>query len=97
MATDTADLPVFAQCLFFGGRALDCGMQQDAPLQQGKACLSITAAFDPFHLIDKALEHAIAPGLSTPIDHSLGIISQPLDKVDQWSLTRSPYRPFPLF
>ena len=36
-------------------------MEQVAALKEGKSCLSITAAFDPFDFIDKALHHAVAP------------------------------------
>ncbi len=58
-------------------------MQQDAALQQREACLPIRTAFDPFHFIDEALHHAVAPGLGAAIDHRLGIVGQSVHKTDQ--------------
>jgi hypothetical protein len=59
-------------------------MQQHTPLQQREACLSIRAAFDPFHFSDESFHHAIAPGQATSVGHSLRIIGQPIDKSDQF-------------
>src|SRR6266516_2401521 len=70
-------------------------MQQDAALKQRKSRLSITAAFDPLHFIDKSLDHAVIPGLCTPIDHTFCIISQSLHKAYQFRNTRSLYSGFP--
>jgi hypothetical protein len=59
-------------------------MQQDAALQQRKACLSIGATFDPLHFIDESFDHAVAPRLATPIGDSLCIVGQPVDKINQF-------------
>src|SRR6266699_3040912 len=71
-------------------------MQQHAALEQRKARLSVGTAFDPFHFIHEALDHAIAPRLGTSIHDGFCFVSQSLHKVDQWSLARSSYRGFPV-
>ncbi len=71
-------------------------MQQNAALKQRKSRLSIAAAFDPFHFIDKSLDHPIAPRLGTSIDDGFCIVGQSLHKVYQFSNARSPYSSFPL-
>ena len=58
-------------------------MQQHTALEQRKSCLSIGAAFDPFHFVDEPLNHTVAPGQATSVGHSLPIIDQPIDKSDQ--------------
>jgi hypothetical protein len=56
----------------------------DPALEQWEACLSVGTAFDPLHFIDESFNHAIAPGQTTPVGHSLRIIGQPVDKSDQF-------------
>ncbi len=75
---------------------LRSGMQQNAALKQRKSCLSITAAFDPFHFIHKSLDHPIARGLGTSIHYGFCIVSQSLHKAFQFRNARSSYGSFPL-
>ena len=57
-------------------------MQQDTALEQRKACLPIGTAFDPLHLVNEPLNHAVAPRLGAPIGDGLRIVGQPIDKAD---------------
>jgi hypothetical protein len=59
-------------------------MEQDTALEQRESCLSIPAAFDPFHCIDELFHQTIAPSQTTSIGHNLRIIGQPIDKSDQF-------------
>src|SRR5436305_7691201 len=59
-------------------------MQQDPVLEQREACLSIRTAFDPLHFGDEPLHHAVAPGQTTSVSHSLRILGQPINKSDQF-------------
>src|SRR6266516_799444 len=51
-------------------------MQQDTPLEQRESCLSIRAAFDPFHFSDETYQHAITHRLGATIGDSFCIIGQ---------------------
>ncbi len=59
-------------------------MQQHTALQQRKSCLSIGAAFDPFHFVDEALNHPVVPGFTASMGNRLCIVGQPIDKVYQF-------------
>jgi hypothetical protein len=71
-------------------------MQQDAAWQQRKSCLSRTATFDPFHCVDKSLDHAGAPLQTASTSHGLRIIGQPITNSDQFGKSTSPDGAFPL-
>ena len=71
-------------------------MQQDAPLQQRKSCLSVGTAFDPLHFIHEPLYHAIAPDHAASIGNRLRIVSQPINKSDQLGNPTGPDSGFPL-
>ena len=71
-------------------------VQQDTALQQRKARLSIGTAFDPLHLIDEPLHHPVAPTQAASVGNSLRVISEPIDKRDQFRNPTGPHSGFPL-
>ena len=72
-------------------------MQQDTALEQRKSCLSIGAAFDPFHLVNEPLDHAVVPRLTTSIGDSLCVVGQSVYKVHEFRDATGLDGGFPLF
>src|SRR5581483_1589368 len=71
-------------------------MKQHAPLQERKSSLSVGTAFDPLHLIDEPLDHPIAPRHAASVGNCLRIISEPINKRDQFRNSTGPDSSFPL-
>lgn len=71
-------------------------MQQHPALEQRKSCLSIRAAFDELDFLVEAFDHPVAPRVSASIDHCRFVISQSIDKADEFRIPTGAYRRFPL-
>jgi hypothetical protein len=59
-------------------------MQEHSALEQRKSCLPVGGPFDEFDFGVETLNHSITVGFGASICHRCFIVSQPLNKADEF-------------